>query len=219
MLPPLPAWLAEELGGVDGALDDPDIPPRRKDALYRTLINLGDADRQKPASQRIGWSRLPHARDFGVVERTRLKTATSIPLLDPDRNLNAPVTLWNHYALKTATDEELERERNPKALTGMSGSFEMDRFDPRLRVELHVHARIPKRRALEATINDVYLVRLNDPDATDGELHHWYAAFDPAYLVTGWNRIRIEDYVHPEDPDPSAKTVLEKPGVEIRINP
>lgn len=219
VLPPLPAWLAEELGGAGGALDDPDLPPRRKDALYRTILSMGDADRLRTASQRVGWHRLPHARDFGAGRKPRFERATLIPLMDPSQNLNAPLALWNEHSLRQATDEELEKAGNPKGAAGLIGGFEMDRFDPRTRVELHTRARIPRRRALEATINDVYLVRLNDVEESDGEIHDYYAAFDAAYLITGWNRIVIEDYVSPEDPDPDAKTVLEPPGVQIRIWP
>ena len=217
VLPALPGWLAEELGGVGGALDDPDLPPRRKDQLYRTLVYLADADRENPPARRAGWHLLPHARDFGVSSTSRYAKATRMPLLDTGRNQNAPMTIFNDYSIKLATADELAG--NPKVLRDLSGRFELDRLTPDTRVELHTRARVPARRALEALINDVYLVRLNAPAEADGNLRDLYAAFDPAYLVTGWNTVRVYDYVGADDPDPTAKCTLEPPGLEVLIAP
>lgn len=219
VLPVLPAWLADELAGPGGALDDLDLPPRRKDELYRTILDLGDADRQNPPAKRAGWHLLPRGRDFGVSAQPHYPKAIRLPLAECDRNLNAPILLLNKYAMKTASKEDLFATGEVKSPGELSGEFELERIGPHTRVEIFIRARLPLGRVLEATVNTLYRVRLNAPESADGQVHDFYAAFDPAYLVEGWNEIRLADALLPTDPSPEARTILEPPGLEVRFSP
>ena len=209
-LPPLPAWLADELAGAGGALEDPAVPPRDKDVLYHALLELARADRLRAPGARAGWADLLSGRAYGCARASRLTGALHVPL-DGNRDARAPMPLWPLLAAKLGKPLPYG-----KTSFDIVGKIEIDRLPPAARVELHARVTLPPGRRLAVLLNGTYELYLEDPAAPRGEPVDLYLPFDPAYLVGAYNPAHVWTESEQES-DPSTPTVLEPPGVEVLV--
>jgi serine/threonine protein kinase len=184
-----PAWFLDEVGGPGGILDRPDMPPERKDRLYRSMVWLELLEAARDVyrvSAATPTARL-YGAHFGPSPVSHYPDARAIPVVTPGVDASLPFELIDAPTGAGA----IEFGRRAHWFLELAGGVRVDRIAPGSRAELHARARLWPGRYAECRINGRHVVRLSRPGPAfpAHRAADVYVAFDPAYLRAGANEI------------------------------
>ncbi|MBI4859062.1 MAG: protein kinase [Candidatus Riflebacteria bacterium] len=216
-----PVWFIDEIGGARGILNEPSIPPQRKDAFYRAirwLELLGAAWELRNIP--IGYpSERLYGPDFGPSAAPHYPDAHELPILVPELDTRGHFIILPDIPV---AHEAKSRGDLPNGVFELTGHARLGRLTGRTRVELHATMVSRPGRYLEALVNGKYVVRLDRPGRarrTADQSDH-YTAFDSQYLKEGDNEFRFRCPSMPpilEIQELNAGLTIRPPGMDLRV--